>query len=74
MKEQLRQELLKTSNQLGVNTQGLKFVKKQWKLQHASEFIDEEEQRQYEEKEQSRELILLYRGIEFIFYCKYTAY
>ena len=50
VKEQLRQELLKTSNQLGVNTQGLKFVKKQWKLQHASEFIDEEEQRQYEEK------------------------
>lgn len=27
VKEQLRQELLKTSNQLGVNTQGLKFVK-----------------------------------------------
>ncbi|EMG49810.1 DIP2 U3 small nucleolar RNA-associated protein 12 [Candida maltosa Xu316] len=50
VKEQLRSELEKTSKQLGVNSQGLKFIKQQWKLQHNSEFIDEEEQRKYEEK------------------------
>ncbi|RCK63383.1 U3 small nucleolar RNA-associated protein 12 [Candida viswanathii] len=43
VKEQLRGELLSTTKQLGVNTQGLKFIKQQWKLLHASEFVDEEE-------------------------------
>ncbi|ODV80949.1 Utp12-domain-containing protein [Suhomyces tanzawaensis NRRL Y-17324] len=50
VKEQLRGSLTKTADQLGVNTQGLKFVKQQWKLTHETEFIDEAEQREYEEK------------------------
>lgn len=50
VKKQLREELSKTSNQLGYNIQGLKFTKQQWKLTHESEFIDEAEQREYEDK------------------------
>ncbi|KAK6459156.1 beta transducin [Scheffersomyces xylosifermentans] len=50
VKEQLRGELQKTCTQLGVNTQGLKFAKQQWKLTHETEFIDEAEQREYEDK------------------------
>lgn len=49
VKEQLRSELLNTTKQLGINTQGLKFIKQQWKLQHANEFIDEEEQQQQQQ-------------------------
>lgn len=50
VKAQLRGELLRASKQLGYNTQGLKFQKAQWKLNHEAEFIDEAEQREYEEK------------------------
>ncbi|KAK6465815.1 beta transducin [Scheffersomyces coipomensis] len=49
VKQQLRTELNKTSKQLGVNTQGLKFIKQQWKLNHETEYIDEKEQREYED-------------------------
>ncbi|CAK9436153.1 uncharacterized protein LODBEIA_P07110 [Lodderomyces beijingensis] len=50
MKGQLRLNLAKTSKTLGVNTEGLRFLKQQWKLNHGAEFIDEEEQRQYEDR------------------------
>lgn len=50
VKQQLREGLQETCQQLGVNTQGLKFVKQQWKLTHETEFIDEKEQREYEDK------------------------
>ncbi|KAI5951059.1 DIP2 [Candida jiufengensis] len=50
VKQQLRDNLSKTCNTLGVNTQGLRFIKQQWKLNHVSEFIDEEEQKAYEDK------------------------
>ena len=54
VKEQLRSELLNTTKQLGVNTQGLKFIKQQWKLQHASEFIDDEEEEQRKQIEEKK--------------------
>ena len=50
VKEQLRLNLSRTCKTLGVNTQGLRFLKQQWKLTHGTEFIDEEEQRNYEDK------------------------
>lgn len=50
VKSQLREELTGASRQLGYNTQGLKFKKSQWKLNHETEFIDEAEQRDHEEK------------------------
>ncbi|GEQ69540.1 hypothetical protein JCM33374_g3212 [Metschnikowia sp. JCM 33374] len=50
VKSQLRGELAKAAKQLGYNTQGLKFQKAQWKMNHETEFIDETEQRDYEEK------------------------
>lgn len=46
VKEQLRGGLLATALQLGVNTQGLRFVRDQWRLAHATEYIDENEQRE----------------------------
>lgn len=49
VKQQLRGELSKTVNQLGVNTQGLKYIKQQWKLTHELEFIDQQEQNQYQD-------------------------
>jgi len=54
VKSQLREELSGASKQLGYNTQGLKFKKTQWKMNHETEFIDEAEQRQYEEKKASK--------------------
>lgn len=54
VKEQLRDELLQTCKQLGVNTQGLRFAKQQWKLTHETEFIDEAEQREYEDKKAAK--------------------
>lgn len=50
VKLQLRGELNKAAKQLGYNTQGLKFKKSQWKMTHELEFIDENEQREHEEK------------------------
>ncbi|KAJ8144842.1 hypothetical protein OY671_002078 [Metschnikowia pulcherrima] len=50
VKSQLRGELSGAARQLGYNTQGLKFQKAQWKMHHETEFIDEAEQRQYEDK------------------------
>ncbi|PVH19796.1 hypothetical protein CXQ85_003654 [Candidozyma haemuli] len=50
VKEQLRGELTKASGQLGYNTQGLMFKRNQWKLEHETEFIDEGEQREHEDK------------------------
>lgn len=50
VKTQLRLELAGASRQLGYNTQGLKFQKAQWKLNHETEFIDEAQQRQHEQK------------------------
>lgn len=50
VKKQLRGELGKAAKQLGYNTQGLKFKKSQWKMTHELEFIDENEQREYEDK------------------------
>lgn len=50
VKEQLRTELEKGQKQLGYNTQGLKFKRQQWKLEHELEFIDDTEQREQEEK------------------------
>lgn len=53
VKQQLRQELNKMVQQLGINTQGLKYVKQQWKLNHELQFIDQDEQDKYlNEKEQ----------------------
>lgn len=49
-KTQIRNELKSTINDLGFNTQGLKYVKKQWDLNHTSEFIDEYEQQENFEK------------------------
>jgi U3 small nucleolar RNA-associated protein 12 len=54
VKSQLRGELTKTMNELGVNTQGLKFIKQQWKLTHETEFIDQQEQREYEDKKSTK--------------------
>ncbi|KAK6204659.1 beta transducin [Scheffersomyces amazonensis] len=54
VKQQLRGELTKTCKQLGVNTQGLKFIKQQWKLAHETEYIDEQEQREYEDKKAAK--------------------
>lgn len=50
VKAQLREELEKAAKQLGYNTLGLKFQKSQWKLHHETEFIDEAEQREHEQK------------------------
>lgn len=50
VKTQLRAELTKAAKQLGYNTQGLKFKRGQWKMTHEFEFIDENEQREHEEK------------------------
>ncbi|CAI5756882.1 unnamed protein product [Candida verbasci] len=50
VKEQLRGHLQKNSEILGVNTQGLKFIKQQWRLNHVNEFIDQDEQTKYNEK------------------------
>ncbi|KAI5963651.1 DIP2 [Candida pseudojiufengensis] len=50
VKQQLRESLSKTCNTVGVNTMGLRFIKQQWKLTHATEFIDQEEQQAYEDK------------------------
>ncbi|RLV93993.1 U3 small nucleolar RNA-associated protein 12 [Spathaspora sp. JA1] len=50
VKQQLRDQLSGTCRQLGVNTEALKFVKQQWKLTHETEFIDERQQREYDDK------------------------
>lgn len=50
VKTQLRTELAHAAKQLGYNTQGLKFQKAQWKISHETEFIDEAEQREHEDK------------------------
>ncbi|KAF7584097.1 WD domain, G-beta repeat family protein [Clavispora lusitaniae] len=50
VKTQLRGKLVEASKQLGYNTEGLRFKRNQWKLNHETEFIDEAEQREYEEK------------------------
>lgn len=50
VKSQLRDELTKAAHDLGYNTEGLKFKRSQWKLQHETEFIDEAEQKAHEEK------------------------
>jgi FOG: WD40 repeat len=50
VKLQLRAALSQTSETVGVNTQALKFIKQQWKLTHETEFIDEAEQRAYQDK------------------------
>ena len=49
VKKQIRDQLESTSNQLGYNIQALRFIKQQWKLTHESSFIDEDEQREYED-------------------------
>lgn len=49
VKSQLRSQLTRAAQQLGYNTQGIKFKKAQWKMTHEAEFIDEAEQRQAEE-------------------------
>lgn len=46
----LRSELKKLRSEVGFNTQGLLFVKNQWKLRHNTQFIDETEQKEAEEK------------------------
>lgn len=50
VKTQLRNELLQAARQLGYNTQGLKYARQQWKMAHETEFIDENEQREYDDK------------------------
>lgn len=50
VKAQLRGELQRAARQLGYNTQGLKFQRAQWKMTHEAEFIDEAEQKEYEDK------------------------
>ena len=50
VKKQLRGELARAAQQLGYNTQGLKYKRSQWKMEHELEFIDEHEQREHEEK------------------------
>lgn len=54
VKTQLRGQLQDASKQLGYNTQGLRFQRNQWKLNHETEFIDEAEQKEYEEKKASK--------------------
>lgn len=54
VKSQLRNELGAAANQLGYNTQALKFKKTQWKLMHETEFIDEAEQRDHEDKKAAK--------------------
>lgn len=49
VKEQLRRQLGATSAQLGYNIEALRFVKQQWKLTHQASFIDEAEQRAFED-------------------------
>ncbi|ODQ81299.1 hypothetical protein BABINDRAFT_160662 [Babjeviella inositovora NRRL Y-12698] len=50
VKEQLRGQLTHSVNELGVNIQGLKYIKAQWNMHHNAEFIDGYEQQQHEEK------------------------
>lgn len=50
VKEQLRSALQASADEVGFNTQGLKYAKKQWQLEHETEFIDEEEQRKAREQ------------------------
>lgn len=50
VKSQLRGELGKAAKQLGYNTEGLKYKRSQWKMTHELEFIDENEQREHEDK------------------------
>lgn len=49
VKKQIRDELEKTSGQLGYNILGLRFIKQQWKLTHETAFIDEGEQQAYDD-------------------------
>lgn len=50
VKEQIRGQLTGAKSQLGVNTQGLRYIKQQWKLTHETQFIDDREQREHDEK------------------------
>ncbi|AOA62930.1 Small subunit (SSU) processome component [Komagataella phaffii CBS 7435] len=50
VRDQLRKQLSLSVDDIGYNVEGLKFLKAQWKLAHSTEFIDEEEQKRYEEK------------------------
>ncbi|KAG7193457.1 uncharacterized protein KQ657_000876 [Scheffersomyces spartinae] len=50
VKEQIRSQLAGAKTQLGVNTQGLRYIKQQWKLTHETQFIDENEQKEHDDK------------------------
>lgn len=50
VKEQIRQALQTSSTEVGFNTQGLKYAKQQWRLEHETEYIDEEEQKSARDK------------------------
>lgn len=50
VKQQLRDELTQAANQLGYNTQGLKFTRQQWKLNHETQFIDQADQKDFDDK------------------------
>ncbi|KAH3681378.1 hypothetical protein WICPIJ_007647 [Wickerhamomyces pijperi] len=52
--KKLRSELKKLENEVGFNTQGLLFVKNQWKLRHNTQFIDEAEQREADDKKATK--------------------
>lgn len=50
VKNQLRTALKSAANKLGYNTHGLRFILQQWKLTHEFEFVDEAQQKEYEDK------------------------
>lgn len=50
VKDYLRRELKSNVKEVGVNIQGLKYLRTQWNLTHNTEFVDEYEQQQHVEK------------------------
>ncbi|CDK24176.1 unnamed protein product [Kuraishia capsulata CBS 1993] len=49
LKEQLRKQLSKSTNEIGFNVAGLKYMKTQWNLNHSVQFVDEFKQAQVDE-------------------------
>ncbi|ODV59990.1 snoRNA-binding rRNA-processing protein DIP2 [Ascoidea rubescens DSM 1968] len=50
VKSQLRVYLNRSCDELGYNIEGLKFITREWNYKHNTEYIDEYEQREHEDK------------------------
>lgn len=54
IKSQFRAKLLHYNQQMAFNSQGLKFIKQQWDLNHSKQFIDQDEQDQYQKSKATK--------------------